>query len=207
VFARDPGDFIVLAHNRGDQAETLLFNLVRGTGLAGAAAMAVRQQRLLRPLLAVSRADIEAYARANGLAWIEDESNLETDFSRNFLRHEILKPLGLRFPAAEKNLAAAALRFAEAVTLLDELARSDLGDDATDFPLPLALLNGLSETRARNVLRYLLARRGLWIPSETRLVEALRQLLTAAADRHPRVSLGAWDIVRRRGQIDLERID
>jgi tRNA(Ile)-lysidine synthase len=205
AFSRAHGDFIVLGHHRGDQAETLLFNLLRGTGLAGSAAMAPRQRRLLRPLLAVSRAEIEAYAREQGLDWIDDESNRDTGFSRNFLRHEILEPLHRRFPAAEMNLAAATGRFGEAVALLDDLARIDLADQL-DFPLTVETLASLSEARARNALRYLLARRGIGIPSESRLVEALRQLLAAGHDRHPRQRFGEWDMVRRRGKIDLERV-
>jgi tRNA(Ile)-lysidine synthase len=205
AFARAYGDFVVLGHHRGDQAETLLFNLLRGTGLAGSAAMAPRQRRLLRPLLAVSRAEIETYAREQGLDWIDDESNRDTGFSRNFLRHEILGPLNRRFPAAEKNLAAATGRFGEAVTLLDDLARIDIADQL-DFPLAVETLASLSEPRARNVLRYLLARRGVGIPGEARLVEALRQLLAAGQDRHPRLNFGEWDMVRRGGKIDLERV-
>lgn len=204
TYADAAGDFIVLGHHRGDQAETLLFNLLRGTGLAGASAMAACQGRLLRPLLAVSRADLLAYAQGHGLEWIDDESNSDTAFSRNYLRHEVLSPLGRRFPAAEANLAAAAGRFGEALALLDDLARGDLAG-AADFPVAVDLLAGLGEPRARNVLRYLLARRGVRIPGEARLVEALRQLLTAAPDRHPRVTLGEWDVVRRRGKIELER--
>jgi len=204
AFAGAGGDFIVLGHHRGDQAETLLFNLLRGTGLAGAAAMAPRQGRLLRPLLAVARADIEAYARAHALEWIDDESNADTAFSRNFLRREILRPLNERFPGAEKSLAAASRRFGEAVMLLDELACADLAEKQ-DFPVAVRTLEGLSEARARNALRYLLSRRGVRIPSEARLVEALRQLLDAGPDRHPRVELGAWSILRRRGQIELAR--
>jgi tRNA(Ile)-lysidine synthase len=206
AYACAEGDGIVLGHHRGDQAETLLFNLLRGTGLAGAAAMASRQRRLLRPLLRVSRRDIEAYAHAHGLEWIEDESNRDTGFSRNFLRHAILTPISQRFPAAEKNLAAAAKRFAEAASLLDELARIDLAAGAADFPIRVSLLTGLSERRARNVLRYLLARRDVRIPSEPRLIELLRQILAAGPDRHPRVRFGNWEIVRRQGLIELESV-
>ncbi|MBU0751133.1 MAG: tRNA lysidine(34) synthetase TilS [Gammaproteobacteria bacterium] len=207
AFAEAKGDRIVLGHHRGDQAETLLFNLVRGTGLVGAAAMAIHQRRLLRPLLGISRNRIEVYARARGLTWVEDESNRDTAFSRNFLRHDILEPLRKRFPGAEKNLAAAARRFGESAQLLDELAELDLGDVAANFPFPLSVLAVLSERRARNLLRYLLARSGVRIPSEIRLVEILRQLLSAAPDRHPRVRFGDWDILRRRGMVELVRAD
>lgn len=203
VFARTAADWIVLAHQRDDQAETLLFNLLRGTGLAGAAAMQETSGRLLRPLLTMGRAEIVAYAQAHDLPWIEDESNADVRQSRNFLRHRILPSLTQRFPAAARNLAAAAARFAEAQKLLDALACSDLAGDK-DFPLPIERLERLEEPRARNVLRYLLAKNAVAIPSEARLREALRQMLAAADDRHPVVQFGAYRLRRRRGMIHLE---
>lgn len=203
AFAAADADWIVLAHQRDDQAETLLFNLLRGTGIAGAAAMRERSGRLLRPFLAVGRDDIEHYAAAHRLDWVEDEGNADTRHSRNFLRHHILAPLVRRFPAAAKNLAAAAARFAEAQDLLDDLARADLGS-VTDFPVPVIALQALDEPRARNVLRYLLARHAVAIPSEARLREALRQMLSAGADRHPALQLGYHRLVRRRGLIYID---
>lgn len=203
AFAAVQDDWIVLAHHRDDQAETLLFNLLRGTGVAGAAAMRERSGRLLRPFLSVGRDDIMRYAAEHRLDWVEDESNADTRHARNFLRHRILAPLSQRFPAAAKNLAGAAARFAEAQDLLDDLARADLGS-VTDFPLPVATLQALDEPRARNVLRYLLARRGVPIPGEARLREALRQMLSAAADRHPALQLGRHRLTRRRGLLYIE---
>jgi len=206
AFARVRGDWIALAHHRDDQAETLLFNLLRGTGLAGAAAMADTNGRLLRPLLNVARADIRAYAVRNGLRWIEDESNADTSFSRNHLRHEVLAGLEERFPGSTANLAAAARRFREARELLDELAVLDLGAQVADFPLDVAVLRALTEPRARNVLRYLLQRRHIGIPSEERLREIVRQLIHAAPDRHPDAVFGCWRIFRRAGKVIVESV-
>lgn len=206
AYATVRGDWVMLAHHRDDQAETLLFNLLRGAGLAGAAAMRERNGRLLRPLLGVSRSGIEAYAAAHGLTWVEDESNADTRHARNFLRRRIFPELQKRFPAATKNLAGASQRFAAALDLLDELARSDLGA-IEDFPLDLACLNGLSEARASNALRYLLARRQVMIPSELRLREALRQMRDAAPDRHPVLVFGHCRLLRRRGLVYLETDD
>lgn len=99
------GDCLLLAHHRQDQAETVLFRLLRGAGVAGLGA--IRPQRsfaggqILRPLLAVDRADLEAYARAQDLVWVEDESNTNTSFDRNFLRQKILPALRSRWPAAD----------------------------------------------------------------------------------------------------------
>jgi tRNA(Ile)-lysidine synthase len=204
VFASVEADRILLAHHRGDQAETLLFNLLRGCGMRGAGAMREASGRLLRPLLAVSRADIVEYARAHELDWVEDESNQDSRYSRNFLRHGILPALRQRFPATEERLSAAAARFAEAADLLDELALQDLDKLPPRFPVPLGLLTALSEPRARNVLRLLLGCHGVAIPSEERLVEALRQLRTAGPDRHPAIRFGPARLRREHGRVVLD---
>lgn len=206
AFAAAAGDWIMLAQHRDDQAETLLFNLLRGTGLAGAAAMRERNGRLLRPWLGLGRDTIAAYAVAHELAWVDDESNADIRHTRNFLRLRILPEIEGRFPAAAKNLAGASLRFAAALDLLDELACADLGTER-DFPLSLARLQGLSEARAGNVLRFLLARRQVMIPSEARLREALRQMRDAGPDRHPALRFGAYRLLRRRGRIYLESVE
>jgi tRNA(Ile)-lysidine synthase len=204
AFAQMQADWIALAHHRNDQAETLLFNLLRGTGVAGAAAMSETAGRLLRPLLKVGRDDIVAYAMERGLNWVDDESNADTRLSRNHLRHEVLAGLEERFPGSGANLAAAAGRFAEARDLLDELAILDLGARPADFPLEVDVLKELSEPRARNLLRYLLQRRHIGIPSEERLREILRQLVHAGPDRHPAAMFGQWRLFRRAGQLHVE---
>lgn len=206
AFASTDADWLMLAHHRDDQAETLLFNLLRGTGTAGAGAMRERNGKLLRPLLTIGRNEIVSYAGLHDLEWVEDESNADTRYSRNFLRQKIFPVLTERLPAAAKNLAGAAARFAEAHDLLDDLARHDLGGEIDDFPLSLDKLQALDERRARNVLRFLLSRRGVRIPSESRLREGLRQMLEAAADRHPVLELDGHRLLRRRSWIYLNSI-
>ena len=206
AFDMHPSDYILLAHHANDQAETLLFNLMRGAGVRGAAgipAAAGRSGRYLRPLLSCTRAELEAYARQHTLRWVEDDSNTDVSFSRNFIRHEVLPVLERRFPAAVENLARSTEFFAEAQEMLDEMARADLGRHS-DFPLPTPLLASLSGARARNVLRYLLAMRGLQAPSSKRLDEALRQFIEAAPDRHPSLELPSYRLFRTRGQVDIE---
>lgn len=197
-------EWVLLGHHRGDRAETMLFNLLRGAGVRGAGAMPERSGRLLRPLLEVGRPDIVAHAKAHGLRWVDDHSNADTRYSRNFLRHGILPALQPRFPAVERRLASAAARFAEAAELLDDLARLDLGRHEAAFPVDIDCLAALPEARARNVLRYLLARHGVGIPSEERLAEALRQCLAAAPDRHPALAFGRHVIRRKAGRIFLD---
>ncbi|GAB1393753.1 hypothetical protein MASR1M60_19170 [Rhodocyclaceae bacterium] len=203
VFQKLDCDWILLAHHQDDQAETMLFNLMRGSGLAGAAGMQERNGRLLRPWLNVSRAEIECYALDNALVWIEDESNADEQFSRNYLRARIFPALRARFPAGPRNLARAAGHFSEARTLLNELACLDIGNAPHDFPLSLNLLKSLSEARARNLLRYLFSIRQVPIPGEARLSEAVQQLCEAGPDKHPVIRFGSYELVRRRDQIEL----
>ena len=199
VFSGSAGELLLLGHHQGDQAETLLFNLLRGAGVAGAAGIPVerrRQQlRILRPLLDVSRDAIETYARDHQLAWVDDESNRDTGLSRNFLRHRVLTVLGARFPAAERNLAQAAGHFAEADVLLGELALIDWRSAADGEALKLAMLRELSLPRLKNLLRYRLRQLGWRAPAAVRLDEFARQLQTAGADRHPALDLAEGTLI------------
>ena len=205
AFAECTADCLLLAQHRGDQAETVLFNLLRGTGVTGAAAMPAERSfgalRLLRPLLDVSRGEIEAYAAANHLAWVDDESNTDLALTRNYLRHEALTALMQRFPAAEISLAQAAANFSEAAGLLDELAELDwclAGDGDT---ARLSVLRELSLPRLKNLLRYRLRQLGWRVPVATRLDEFARQLQTAGPDRHPELVLPEGKMHSARGRL------
>lgn len=180
---------LCLAHHQDDQAETLLFNLLRGAGLSGARGMqatrAMGSLQLLRPLLDVPRAALLAYAEAHRLPWVEDESNTDQRYSRNFLRHAIFPVLTERFPAASGKLAQAADHFAEAADLLDELAGQDWLAAADGDALRVSALRSLSLPRLKHLLRYRLVALGWRPPAAARLDEFARQLMTAAPDRHP----------------------
>ena len=199
VFSGSAGELLLLGHHQGDQAETLLFNLLRGAGVAGAAGIPVERRRqhlrILRPLLDVSRDAIETYARDHQLAWVDDESNRDTGLSRNFLRHRVLTVFGARFPAAERNLARAAGHFAEADVLLGELALIDWRSAADGEALKLAMLRELSLPRLKNLLRYRLRQLGWRAPAAVRLDEFARQLQTAGADRHPALDLAEGSMI------------
>lgn len=188
AFARCDADYIVLAHHRDDQAETVLLNLLRGAGVHGAAAVPAARglvaggPRVLRPLLDTPRSAIAAWGEAQGLSWIEDESNGDTAYSRNFLRQRILPPLKARFPGCDAALARAARHFAEGAELLDALAELDLGRAAAGSGLSVAQLGELGEARARNLLRHWLRKLGAGMPDTESLTEALHQLLNAKAE-------------------------
>jgi tRNA(Ile)-lysidine synthase len=203
----------VLAHNADDQAETVLLQLLRGAGVKGLSAMPfrkgadrrvrtgtkLREASILRPLLDVPREKIEGYAKRHTLKWIEDESNADTAYQRNWLRHEILPLIARRLPGYRATLTRAASHFAEAAQLLDDLARIDAGGAFDNGTIPVAALRMLSEARAKNVLRGLIAARGWAMPEADRLEEALRQALTARADARVVVDLGACELRRYSG--------
>jgi len=207
ALAGHSADWILLAHHADDQAETVLHNLLRGAGVRGAAAMPESRARVLRPLLGLARDALLAYARSHRLAWIEDESNADRRYTRNFLRHEILPRIASRFPRAGEQLAAAAGRFYEADFLLQDLATLDLRDSAPEFPLPLKLFRELPDTRARNLLRAMLTWHHVQPPDERRLNEFVRQLQTAGTDRHPRLDLVRYALWCEGGRLYFENLN
>lgn len=174
------GALLVLAHHRDDQAETVLFRALRGAGVRGAGGMHVLDARraIWRPLLDVPRRDLKAYAEEHALVWVEDPSNQDLRFSRNFLRLEVLPRIEARQIGASAGLARNGRLCAEAAALLDELADLDLASmgstEARRFSRAAAV--SLTPPRLRNALRRALDRAGALMPDEDRLCEAERQL-------------------------------
>jgi len=134
-------DLVVLAHHEDDQAETFLLQLMRGAGVKGLSSMAHfdDSRRLWRPLLNASRTDIESYAKKHKLKWIEDESNQNIDFDRNFIRSKILPILKNRFSHIIKVISRSSSHLAEAQHLLDNLAQIDLKSSLKSYSLLLSI--------------------------------------------------------------------
>lgn len=174
-------DIVALAHHARDQAETVLLQLLRGAGPNGLAAMPRMNRRYSRPLLDVPRAAVHTYALAHSLAWIEDESNLDTRFARNRLRLNVWPALTAAFPSAEATLARSAALQAEAAVLLRELATIDL-QAISDAEIPrVSRLMNLSTERQANVFRHWLAEESMPVPSSDTLHEWLSQLSSTNA--------------------------
>ncbi len=204
AFVKHASDFLLLAQHADDQAETLLLQVLRGSGVKGAAAMPLLAQRdcaWLRPLLNVTRSEIVAYARAQNLAWIEDESNTDTRYARNFLRLKVLPVLGEKFPAYRQTLSRSAQHFAEAASLLDELAALDAEHGIAGETLLLSAFQALNPARAKNLLRYFLQQRGAAMPQAVQLEELLIQLLTARDDACVCVNFAGWQVRRYQGAV------
>ena len=204
ALARQQVDYIALAHHRDDQAETLLLQLLRGAGVRGASAMPLLKSEkstpfLVRPLLDIERGELEAYANEHGLQWVEDDSNEDTSYPRNFLRHRVLPVLEQRFPAYRSTLARSARHFAEAAALLDELAAQDGSSAIKGECLSVEALRRQSSARGKNLLRYFLVQRGAPIPDATRLTEMLRQLCGAGEGAQIRITWQDWQLCCYRG--------
>ncbi len=201
-----PGELLLVAQHREDQAETLLFRLLRGAGVQGLAAMPATRPlgagQLLRPLLNCSRAELQTYAEQQQLAWIEDPSNADSRFSRNYLRQRVMPLLQARWPQAAQRMALTAEHLGEAAQLLDELAQQDLR--AAQSPscfawlnlasLDLPVIRELSAARQRNALRY-------WLRGRTAMPDSCHwsgwdNLRDAASDATPIWRLAGGELQR-----------
>ncbi len=205
-FARQACDFIALAHHVDDQVETLLLQLLRGAGVRGAAAMATLSERdgshrVLRPLLNCSRREIMDYAQKLGMQWVNDESNADEVYPRNYLRHRVLPMLEKAFPAYRDTLSRSTRHFAEASELLDEFAKLDGGESFEGNSLNVAVLRKLPPIRAKNLLRYFLHMQGAPLPRSTQLEEMLRQLFEARQDAALSVRYGDHQVRRFRDRV------
>lgn len=186
-----PVDFVVTAHHQDDQAETLLLQLFRGAGVKGLSSMAPidKTRRLLRPLLDVSRQALNDYAGVHEIAWCHDESNDDTQYERNFVRHEVMPVLEARFQSVKSVLARTASHLAEANTLLDTLASLDAETLLLNNSLCLQGLAKLEIPRAKNLLRWWIAQNKLAMPTTEHLSEMVQQLLNAKPDADLSVKL------------------
>ncbi|MHB0985448.1 MAG: tRNA lysidine(34) synthetase TilS [Sulfuricella sp.] len=205
VFSEQPADFVVLAQHLDDQAETLLLQLLRGAGAKGLSAMPELGGRILRPLLDVPRRTIVDYAVLHGLKWVEDESNADIAFDRNYLRHEVLPLLERRFPAYRETFSRASRNLAECALLLDDLARLDHAAAVVEGRLRVDALRKLSGPRARNLMRHYLAGAGVPMPSAGRLENMLQQLRGSRDDAQVRICLGGVLVRRYRGDVYIEK--
>jgi len=203
----NPQAILLTAHQQDDQAETLLLQLLRGAGPRGLAAMPeVAPLGLglqVRPLLGISRQQLEAYARDHQLIWIDDPSNQDRRFTRNFIRHEILPQLQSRWPSVSNTLSRSATVCAETISLCDELASSDFSDvmDGHEHCLSLTKLLALSAPRQRNLIIYWLRKLNYPVPSYAILHTIQTSLLQAAKDRQPVVHWAGVAIRRFAGGV------
>ncbi len=202
------GDLLLTAHHQDDQAETVLLQLLRGSGLAGLAAMpacaAFGPGHHVRPLLGFARTQLAEYARAEGLSWVEDPSNRNRAFDRNYLRQEVIPLLARRWPSLGRTVSRTARHCAEAQRLIDGLAATDLAQlPRKGNRLEVAGLAALPAPRARAVLRAWIRDCGLPLPDAAHLDRVLGEVVTARPDRNPVVRWPGAELRRFRGRLWL----
>jgi tRNA(Ile)-lysidine synthase len=198
-----PNEVLLTAHHADDQLETMLLALMRGAGLRGLSGVPSVQifggGWLARPLLDFARAELEAWARAEKLQWLQDPSNDNTTFDRNFLRHRVLPALRERWPAVAHSATRSTAHLREAGRLLDVLAAADLESVVVGSCLSMPQLATLAPARRRNVLRHWIRQQGLRAPSTRKLATIERDLLIAREDRLPCVEWDGAQVRRHRG--------
>jgi tRNA(Ile)-lysidine synthase len=198
-------DLLILAHHADDQIETMLFRLFRGSGIKGMSGMPTSRLlgngELFRPLLPFFRRDLESYALANQINWIEDDSNLDVAFDRNFIRHKLIPTINERWPNSSFQLNRSANIFAESDFLINILAQKDFAivtevSERVGWSISIDKLNGFETIRQKNILRYWFNLHNLTLPSYAVLDNALDQMIGSKADAEPIVSWGDLQLRR-----------
>jgi tRNA(Ile)-lysidine synthase len=204
-----PDDILFMGHHEDDQAETFLLRLLRGAGVQGLAAMpesrALGRGRLVRPLLTWSQDQLVAYARSQQLNWIEDPSNEQVQFDRNYLRQQVLPLIAQRWPQYRQTITRAARHLGEVAQELD--ARDEpvsthytiMGDPG----FRLADIICGTPAQARRAVRRWLREQALSMPDEAALVEFVQQLFAAGADSAPALACRAFRLQRYRDGVFL----
>jgi tRNA(Ile)-lysidine synthase len=206
-----PGDLLLTAQHRDDQAETLLLQLMRGSGPAGIASMPAMSRFysgwLARPLLDIPRSVIEAYARQHRLSWEEDPSNRDLRFDRNFIRHRVLPLLSERWPAATVTLSRAARFSGELLVLAKEeaeedLTRARLGENGE---LSVTVLRRFNSIRLRNLLRHWIVETGAPLPNSRKLIRIEGEGVHGREDANPLIAWRGWEVRRYQDRLRLGR--
>ncbi|WP_144821497.1 tRNA lysidine(34) synthetase TilS [Marinobacter piscensis] len=204
----EPGDVLLMAHHGDDQAETVLFRMCRGTGVAGLAGMPESRPlgagRLARPLLGIERSELERYARQAGLSWVDDPSNSNPKYDRNFLRLTILPALKKRWPGLIKRLQHSAGACSESDFLNQRLAQLQwqaMGGQARR--LSVEGMRALSLAEKKNLLRWWVRRAGFHPPAVSNWSQVLHDLLQADTDRSPELRGSNYVLRRYQGDVYL----
>ena len=201
-------DIVLTAQHQEDQAETLLLQLLRGAGPKGLSAMAslssLGEGQMMRPFLNTTQVEIMAYATEHKLEWINDPSNTNNQFNRNYLRHEVWPLIIKRWPSASRLLSRSAQHCNEADTLLADLAKLDLAvvlGKGSENSLTIDGLLSLSIERCKNLLRYFIVSHQFSLPSATMLQRIIDEVCLSAEDSMPMIQWSGIQIRRYRGEI------
>lgn len=204
---------ILTAHHQDDQAETLLMQMLRGSGVAGMSGMDAfnRAPKLFghsdvmlgRPILTEKRSALEAYAHERGLRYIEDESNFDHRYLRNAIRHKVMPVLQELSPGYVERMARSAQHFQSAQHLLTEVAEQDFAACSVENGLSIEAMQRLSQARKDNLFRYWFLKAGLRMPTTARLKEMQNQLFDGREDARITVNHDHVAIHRYKNTVSL----
>ncbi len=205
---------LLLAHHAMDQAETILLRLFRGTGPLGLGGMPGKGKmgkgEFIRPFLSLSKENIIEYAEEQGLQWIEDESNANLRFDRNFLRHEIMPRLSARWPRVVRSVSRAGSLCLETATAVQITAASEYErvkiEDPKNESLSVSGLLALEPVHRKGVLRYWLQRNGFALPSRDHMERIEREILLAKPGSKPRLKISQYEIKRHKNVLSVNAI-
>lgn len=205
----DDGEMYLTAHHAEDQAETLFLNLMRGSGIEGLAAIPVLRTLergwVARPLLDVHRGELEDFLERRNIAWLEDPSNLDRAFDRNFLRHELFPLLEARWPGVARRLVRTARNARAGSNALARFIEGETGRWLQDpLRLPVSRLMAVDGGMRSLVLRHWLRRHEVPTLPEARMGEFLKQLANSHPDSQPAVAWDNWSIRRYRDDLWLQ---
>lgn len=185
-------EYLLTAHHEEDQMETVFLRMARGTGLDGLQGINEKysfgEGIIFRPMLEVSKTSVMDYAKEHQLKWVEDSSNQDTHFDRNFLRKKIIPQFRERWPSIASSVSRLSQLSAQNIKILNQIAEEDIGPIANMNELPLAKLLDKSFERANNMLRYIILANGMSIPSMKTLQNGLKEILDPETDK----SVIAW---------------
>ena len=177
---------LLTAHHLDDQTETILYRIFRGTGLDGLRSIRKKAKfgkgLLCRPLINVPREAIEQYAKLNNIKWIEDPSNKNIDFDRNYLRNNIVPSIKKRWPNAQKTITRLSSLAENNQKLLHELAKEDIGEIEKFNVLDIGILSNKSSLRINNIFRFMILKNKMGIPSLKVLENGIETLINAKSD-------------------------
>lgn len=206
---------LLTAHHQDDQAETVLLQLLRGSGVAGLSGMEnvntapdlLGDSSLMigRPMLEFSRADLEQHVTRHGIAFVEDESNADERYARNALRHKVIPSLAGHFPGYQQRFARAAQHAQAAQRVMEEVAAEDMTECADGDCIDIPKLKQLSFDRMNNLLRYWFSLHGARMPSTAWLAEMRDQILEAREDAQVRLTHADCEVRRHRNRIFLTK--
>jgi len=181
-----PSELLLTAHHAEDQLETILLRLLRGSGVKGLRGIAslrcLGAHYVARPMLKITQNEIRSQAKAWDVVYVDDPSNLDLRFDRNYLRSSIVPQLLSRWPGSQATLGRAARQMVDAQLILDEVAKEEADNLGCLSRIPVKRILALSQTKQRNLVRYVLADLNLPLPNSRQLEMLLQGLAVERPD-------------------------